>query len=341
MKFAADEAGVGFEQLSSMASRAAKAVAEIVAKGGTAVQIGRVKVQLTDTAGEVRGLTQLLPDIAGGLSRPEAPPSSSGCRRRIFGRQGGDAFITMLKESGSFMKMLGEQTQRAGILGVIFTDDQVQKLTDLCDAIGRVGAAWLGVKVKLMTEIAPAITNMLNGMAVRVAEMPSLVRSMFLAFRDMSIGNEWQKQQATEALTNYRTAIVGLLKTSAIEMGSVAAVALVETLSFGLRAAAPAISDVFRDALGPVLNSIPGVDIGLSNRESSPMSKRGWPSHRRRTRQFAWLTCNGNTTVLWRLVTWLVSAWGWAVAAIPAGLSRTRCGSCLKDQHCCGTSEMS
>lgn len=264
LRFAAGESGIEFEKLATMASKAAKGVAEIVADGNTTAKVGRLTVKLTDAAGQVRNIADLLPDLARGIESAGSEAEQLRLAQRFFGKGGGDDFVTLLKESGTFVKGLAEQTERARRLGVLFTEDQVEKLTAYRDAVGRVQQAWLGVKVKLMTEIAPAVTEFLNSTALRIAEMPSLVRAAVKAIREFSLGTEQQREQAAAALRGVRVAILDVFKTTAIELGRVLGTALVEAVVIGITAAGPSIGDVFRDHLGPILNAIPGVQIDPS-----------------------------------------------------------------------------
>ncbi|QQS08672.1 MAG: hypothetical protein IPK69_11885 [Phycisphaerales bacterium] len=266
LRFAAGESGIEFERLATMAGRAAKEVATIVAKGQTTEKIGRLNIRLTDTFGRVRSISELLPSLAKGIESASSHAEKVRLSEKFFGREGGAKFLTFLKESGGYVKGLAEQTERARQLGVLFTDDQVAKLTAYRDSVGRIKEAWLGVKVNLATEVAPFVTDMLNAWSIRIASMPKLIRAAGTALKEFSLGDEDQRKQAADSLTKTRDAMIGVLKTSSIEFGRVAGTALVETVVIGITAAAPAIEDVFRDSIGPILSEIPGVDIELSSK---------------------------------------------------------------------------
>lgn len=175
LRFAAGESGIEFENLAKMASKAGKSVAELVAQGAGDTKLGRLTVRLTDAAGQVRNIADLLPDLARGIESAGSEAEQIRLAQKFFGKGGGDEFVTLLKESGTFVKGLAEQTERARKLGVIFTSDQVEKLTAYRDAVGRVHEAWLGLKVRLMTDVAPALTKFLDDLALRTAAIPKLV----------------------------------------------------------------------------------------------------------------------------------------------------------------------
>jgi len=266
LRFAAGESGIEFEALATMASKAGKAVAELVANGNATARIGRLNVELANSAGQVRNIAELIPDIARGIESAGSEAEQLRLAQKFFGKGGGDDFVTFLKESGTFVKGLADQTERARKLGVLFTDDQVEKLTAYRDAVGRVQEAWLGVKVKLMTEIAPAITAFLDDIALRLAGLPGLIKATLGAFRTVLAGSPEQRRLAAESIANLKNAVTNLLKVSVVELGRLVGMSIVESIRYGLRALAPEISDVFKDAIGPILSTIPGIKIDRSNR---------------------------------------------------------------------------
>lgn len=205
LKFAADEAGVEFETLSKMAGKAGKAVAAIVAGGGSSVGIGALNVQLTDSAGKMRSIGDLLPDIAQGLESVGSEGEQLRLADKFFGRAGGEAFVQLLKESGTFVQNLATQTERAKRLGVIFDDDQVEKLTAYNDAVGRISQAWLGLRVQVMTKVAPALTEMANKAASALAAVPEMVANIMKVFDGGDVGKAAQLKLSMIGLMIKRT----------------------------------------------------------------------------------------------------------------------------------------
>lgn len=184
LRFAAGEAGVEFEKLATMASKASRVVAEMVDKGQAVEKVGAVAVRLTDVNGEVRTLSELLPDIARGIESAGSQAEQLRLAEKFFGRGGGDQFVTLLKESGTFVKGLAEQTERARRLGVLFTEDQVAKLTAYNDAVGRIDEALLGLRVNILTRVAPALTDLANKTAGAIAAVPEMVERLVVAVQE-------------------------------------------------------------------------------------------------------------------------------------------------------------
>lgn len=267
LRYTAGQAGVAFETLQSMGSKALRTLAKEVEAGKTSLTLGDVKVQLTDVTGRMRGLTELLSDLARGVSSARGEAEQLRLSERIFGRAGADEFVQLLRESGNYLQNLNAQREQAGRLGAIFTQRDFQIARDYGDAIDRVKTAWLGVKVAVLREVGPALTDFTDSLARRLGSFPQLVRATAAV---MGVGTTEltaaQRLQASSGIAALREATGDVLKTAASEVGRVIGVTFLEAVSLGLKALAPDISDVFRDALGPVLNAIPGVNIAPSNR---------------------------------------------------------------------------
>lgn len=169
LKFAAAQSGVEFEALSKFAATASKRVAEFVTTGGgpAAKALEKFNLALTDSAGNILPITKLLPKLAEEINRAGSAGEQINLADSIFGKGAGEGFITLLKDSGNFMESLALKTEQARRLGILFTEDQAKRLEGMNDAIERIGFAWLGVRVRLLDKVAPAIAQL----ADRIAEL--------------------------------------------------------------------------------------------------------------------------------------------------------------------------
>jgi hypothetical protein len=189
LRFAAKESGVEFEKLATMAGKASRVVAEMVDKGQLVEQVGAFAVQLTDANGQVKNFSELLPAIARGIESAGSSAEQLRLAEKFFGRGGGDQFVTWLKESEGFVRGLTIQIERARRLGVIFTEDQVAKLTAYNDAVGRIEEALLGLRVNVLTRIAPDLEKAANAVAGAIAAVPEVVeRGVQVAVQVLSEG---------------------------------------------------------------------------------------------------------------------------------------------------------
>ena len=173
LRLAAGESGVDFDSLAKMVGKATKGLAEFAAKGsGKAADAAkRLNVQLFDGEDQLRSMDDLLPEIAASIEKIGDQGEKLRLAEGLFGREGGTQFVQWLEDSGGFMANLAEQTDRARKLGVLFTEQQFDKLKAYKDALGRVSEAWLGLRVRVMAEVAPALTSFLDAAALKLAKV--------------------------------------------------------------------------------------------------------------------------------------------------------------------------
>jgi len=179
-RFAAKESGVEFETLTKMLGKASKNIATFVSTGAgpAADELRRLGVNLTNTDGTLRSMTEILPEIAQSFEQISDSGEKLRLAEGIFGREGGQQFVQFLEDSGGFMANLAEQTERARRLGVLFTKEQADKLKAYNDAVGRISEAWLGFRVRIMTEVAPFLEELANKVASFIAALPKIFRRL-------------------------------------------------------------------------------------------------------------------------------------------------------------------
>ena len=173
LRLAAGESGVEFETLSKLVGKATKNIGAFAATGGgpAASAIRRLGVNVKAAGGGMRDINSLLPEIASAFERIGDEGERLSLSEAIFGREGGQQFIQWLEDSGGFMANLAEQTDRATKLGVLFSERQFVRLKAYRDAVGRISEAWLGLRVRVMTELAPALEGLANRLALRLARI--------------------------------------------------------------------------------------------------------------------------------------------------------------------------
>ena len=164
LRFAAGESGVEFETLTKMIGKSAKNLAEFAATGSGpgADAFRRLGIQAQNTDGTLRSMTDVLPEIAVAFEGLGDAGERLRFAEAIFGRGGGEQFVQFLEDSGGFMGNLADQAARAKRLGVVFTDSQFERLKAYNDAVGRIRESWLGIRVAIMEELAPALTHVAN-----------------------------------------------------------------------------------------------------------------------------------------------------------------------------------
>jgi len=185
LRLAAGESGVEFETLTKLVGKATKNIGTFAMTGGgpAADAIGRLGLNIRSSTGGIRNINELLPEIAKAFESIADEGERLSLSEAIFGREGGTQFVQWIEDSGGFMANLAEQTKRANDLGVMFTETQFAKLKAYRDAVGRVSEAWLGLRVRLMTEIAPALTTILDNFALSTAKVGKWVANLFSVIR--------------------------------------------------------------------------------------------------------------------------------------------------------------
>lgn len=230
LDYMAGKAGVSFESLSKMASKAAQATQAMVAKGQTTARLGEFTVQLTDAEGRVRSISELLPELARGIESAGSAGERLNLARKFFGRSGAEDFVTMLRDVGPFIKGFAAEMERARRLGVVYDQDQVQKLKAYTDAVTDVQKAWEGVRVKIATQLAPAATQLMLDLAEDIADVPDVVAGIRQAIERASQGSD-QDGARIERLVG---ATVEVLTTGASEAAQI----FVRVITEGWRSAA-------------------------------------------------------------------------------------------------------
>lgn len=175
LRYAAGQAGIDFNTLAEGAADAQKRLAQFAMTGGgkAADAVRALNLRLRDSEGRLRGITELLPEIAAGLAG-----RSAGERiflaERLFGGQG-DRFLELLDGGADGLARMGEEARR---LGVVFTDRQLRIGELVGDAADRVKNAWLGLRVKVLDEIGPFLGRALDKVASFLSAVPKMVGTL-------------------------------------------------------------------------------------------------------------------------------------------------------------------
>ena len=261
LSYQAKLANLDFENFAGQIATAQKNLGLFATTGGgkAAEAFRLLNVRVRDGLGNVRGMTELLPDLADAINRlPDA--------QRVFAASAifGDSSILQLLESGG--GALRRRSTEAGRLGAIYTPEMVRAAEQYKDAIGRVGAAWMGVRAVVVEQVAPVITEVLNRLAEGIARTPDLVRGIGHEITTLLSGKPDEKAGAVRRLGDIVDSGLDLAWTSLKEMVIAGALIFTDVVLTALEAAGPRIGDMARDWFGPTLNAIPGVNIAKSLR---------------------------------------------------------------------------
>jgi len=143
------------------------------------------KTQLANFAAlgiEFENLRQLSPEdqflrIADQISKLETPADRTRAAVELFGKAGAD-LLPFFEQGAAGIKKATDEIER---LGGKLTDDQIQKLADVDDAVKRLSQSWANLARTLTAEVAPAVTEVLNRLAGNTADQVSTDLAFALA----------------------------------------------------------------------------------------------------------------------------------------------------------------
>ncbi|MFZ2875479.1 MAG: hypothetical protein WAZ94_13480 [Phycisphaerales bacterium] len=189
--------GVDLETLAGGISTLQKNTSQFVATGGgrAADVIRRLGVRLTDTNGQVRETSELLPEIAAALQRVGGQAEQLEVVKRLFGDE---RFLQFIRESPEALSRMAEEARR---LGVIFTPEQAKAAAEYSDALDRVKEAWLGLRIKLMDQLGPTLAEWLNQGASFLAAIPKMLGNLVENIKK-AIGGDSEAKGKFTAFTN-------------------------------------------------------------------------------------------------------------------------------------------
>lgn len=110
-------------------------------------------IQIKDTTGKFRSMDSLLPEIADKIKRLRTPQLQAAAAAQIFGKSGAD-MLPFLLEGSDGIKALSD---RARELGLVLSNDAIDKGDQLGDTIDEARGAMLGMRNTIMAELAPTL----------------------------------------------------------------------------------------------------------------------------------------------------------------------------------------
>lgn len=233
LKFAAGEAGVDFDQLSKIAGVASRRIAEFVNTGGgkAASALRELHIPLVDSEGKLRSIADLIPEIGAGLQDIKSPGEQGRLAEAIFGKGGATTFLQLLAEAGDNLTKLGDSEEKARRIGVAFTDDQVERLTEYAHSVYTIEQAWFGLKVNVAARVAPFFTDMVNRATGALAAIPDIVGNVAQKISDAFSPDEKTATSAKLRLEVFGTDLAATARDVGYLIGGSLALAMVG--SFG------------------------------------------------------------------------------------------------------------
>lgn len=259
LEYAAKKANVESSELFKAFGAGTRALGAFATTGnGPAANVLKsLGIGARNAKGEVKSVIDLLPELQGAFDRLGVGQAQRQfLLGKVFGNKGGSA-IERLLASGDF-KATQERLQE---LNGIASPEALANAAKLSDAIDDLAIAWRGLKREIIEAIGPSVTALLNGLAIRISNMPRNVRGLKWAIEQALGGGEFS-EEAGNRLTEIKDRVLDALWAAIKGIWNTLATALVTTVTWALEAAGPKLADVLRDAIAPVWNEIADSALG-------------------------------------------------------------------------------
>ncbi len=179
LKYAAEQSGVGFEQMRMGLTRMQRAAFE-AARGSKeqADTFRMLGVAVQDASGGMRSGTEIFRDVAERIAEMDDPTARAALAMRVFGRSGAE-LLPLLQEGGAG---IDELMQRAEKLGLVMSDQAARDAEEFGDAIDDLKLSAKGVAIAIgeaalgTTEYAKKIAEAVGGVSTWIREHKTAVQ---------------------------------------------------------------------------------------------------------------------------------------------------------------------
>lgn len=226
LKFVAEQSGVGFDSLTSALGKFNKNLAEV---GDSTSTVGQAFRDFGVTT--LDNTEQAFKKIADGFEKMPDGAMKTAKAMELFGKAGAE-LIPLLNGGGQSIEDL---TKRAVELGLVLSQDTVDRITSFNDSLAEMRKSQEGVTNQLVAGMAPA----LQSLADMFAKSTSVGGVWMDVGEGIGKGLIWLTQQVDSFVTAIRMMISGL--STAIEMSK-------QLLSFDFKG----IKTTFVDGVGKV-----------------------------------------------------------------------------------------
>jgi lambda family phage tail tape measure protein len=186
MQYEAEKAGVSSEDLSKALTRlSTSAYSAMTGTKTTADAFKMMGISVRDSAGNLKSTEQLWKESADWFARTQDSSAKAGIAYQVFGKN--VATLTPLLNEGS--KGLEEATAKARELGIIFSQDTADAAEQLNDDLTDLGKRWDGLKVKVGTQLIPAMADFVRMLSEGDKSTNDLQKSTKDLASDSSLGD--------------------------------------------------------------------------------------------------------------------------------------------------------
>jgi hypothetical protein len=159
-QFAADQSGVSIETFGKSLQKLTINLGEAQTGNGAAIKA------FTDLGLSVQELSTLSPQvafekIAASIAALPNPAQQAAAAVSLFGKSGVD-LVPVFQEGAGFLEQMRKEAER---LNIVLSDEQVGNMATLNDSIAKVSSSFKGLTSRIISELAPALTEAANSFA--------------------------------------------------------------------------------------------------------------------------------------------------------------------------------
>lgn len=186
LKYAAEQSGVGFEELVPSLNKMQRSINDAVTGSKPMIEAFKVLgVSVTDAGGKVRPTQEIFEDVATAIAAIPDEAIRADMAMTIFGR-GGAALLPMLMETGEGIRKLTDEAHKLGLTMSDETAAAMDAAGDKMDAAKEVMlSAWraIGAQVApIMAKIAMTLAELVAKIKAFADEHPLLSKAVTLIF---------------------------------------------------------------------------------------------------------------------------------------------------------------
>lgn len=157
LKWAAEQSGVSFEDLTGSLAKLSNAMAQSL-RSATSQQAEAFKalgVAVTNADGTLRDNRAVLGDVATAFARMKDSTNKTALAIQIFGRSGAQ-LIPFLNNGEAGLRAFGDEAER---LGIVIGTDTGKAAERFNDTMNRISTRFEGLKVQIATAVLPALND--------------------------------------------------------------------------------------------------------------------------------------------------------------------------------------
>lgn len=158
-QYAATQVGVSQEDMQSALARLTRSIGEAANGNSKAIDsFNKLGIGILDSAGHIRTTEEVALDLADGLAKIKDPAARAAIEVDLLSKSGQKLDTAFASGSETLRKFQREAQQ----LGMILTEEEIKKAQEAADKLEALDFKWHKLAQTLASDVAPALTNVLD-----------------------------------------------------------------------------------------------------------------------------------------------------------------------------------